>query len=142
MTRTLDGHKVNPANDLLTITVLDEPGHGGASHHYFIEGFNAANNPASDTAYQAADIIFQNGPIGEAGVNGITHEALLAILIDRLEGFQQGPYACGENLIALNHLIEARDVLNSRTQRRMAEGIEGTLALDGSEPEPPAPETI
>lgn len=27
--RTLDEHKINPGNDTLTITVLDEPGHGG-----------------------------------------------------------------------------------------------------------------
>lgn len=134
MMRTLDGHKVNPANDLLTITVMDPAGQGGASHFYNITGFDSTKNPTFTDGEGAdfCELVFQNGPIAEHGVNGITHEALLAILIDRLDGFQSGPYACGENLIALNHLIEARDVLNSRTQRRMAEGTEGTHALDAN----------
>ena len=29
--RQLNEHKINPGNDTLTITVLDEPGHGGAA---------------------------------------------------------------------------------------------------------------
>ena len=41
------------------------------------------------------EIRFQNGPIAEAGVNGLTHEALLAVLEDRLVGFQSGPYHHG-----------------------------------------------
>lgn len=36
--RTLNEHKINPGNDTLTITVLDEPGHGGANHAYDITG--------------------------------------------------------------------------------------------------------
>ena len=35
--RTLNEHKINPGNDTLTITVLDEPGHGNANHAYDIE---------------------------------------------------------------------------------------------------------
>ena len=38
--RTIDDHKVNPANDTLTISVMDEPGSGGAHHHYDISGIN------------------------------------------------------------------------------------------------------
>lgn len=33
-------------------------------------------------------IRFQNGPIGEVGFNGLTGEALLAVQIDRMRGFQ------------------------------------------------------
>lgn len=32
--------------------------------------------------------------IAEVGTNGITHEALLAVLIDRLQSFQRGEYSC------------------------------------------------
>jgi hypothetical protein len=73
-------------------------------------------------------IIFQNGPVSVDGngVNGITHEALLAILIDRLEGFQAGPYANPHNAKALNHLREAQTALQARTRERMARGVEGT----------------
>lgn len=40
--RELNEHKINPGNDTLKITVLDEPGHGGANHAYDIEGRNGS----------------------------------------------------------------------------------------------------
>ena len=118
--RELTGHKVNPTNDVLKIEVIDEPGSGGANHIYEINGFNGKSGAG------ATLIEFQNGPIGEAGVNGVTHEALLAILIDRLQGFQSGPYAGRENAIALTHLQDAQHWLQHRTRERMARGVEGT----------------
>lgn len=127
--RTLTDHVVNPANDKLTIEVLDEPGQGGACHDYYVGGFDLSTNPSSCKLYDAKDGVrlqFQNGPIAEVGVNGITHEALLAILIDRLRGFQEGRFACAENAQALEHLIAARTVLQARTIARMARGVEGT----------------
>lgn len=116
--RHLDGHKVNPANDVLMVTVHDEPGAGGACHEYCIAGPTFS-----------VPINFQNGPIAEAGVNGITHEALLAILIDRLEAFQAGPFASTFNADALTHLQGAQEALLSRTKERMARGFEGTHAV-------------
>lgn len=115
--RELTGHKVNPANDRLQIRVMDEPGHGGANHVYEISGFD---NEGPMT------IGFQNGAIKEAGVNGVTHEALLAILVDRLEAFQAGPYANDYNAAALDHLRSAQGALQDRTRERMARGVEGT----------------
>lgn len=114
----LNDHKINPANDVLNITVVDEPGHGGANHAYDIEGGNAV----------PTYIRFQNGPINAegVGVNGVTHEALIAILCDRLRGFQSGPYACKANEQALIHLEEAQHWLQQRTIERMRRGIEGT----------------
>lgn len=130
--RQLDGHKVNPANDVLTIEVLDEPGSGGANHLYEIRGYNSASN-ASDPFFgrygKAADhstVLFQNGPIAEVGVNGVTHEALIAILVDRLEAFQDGPFANKYNADALEHLRAAQEALLSRTRERMNRGVEGT----------------
>lgn len=123
--RTLEGHKVNPANDKLQIRVLDEPSQGGACHQYEISGFDSYGLEGLPPQY--LNIPFQNGPINEGyGVNGVTHEALLAILIDRLEGFQAGKYACRENAIALTKLQEAQHWLQSRTRARMARGVEGT----------------
>lgn len=135
--RELHGHKVNPANDVLTITVDDAVGAGGAQHRYTIGGFNSQNNPSCPHVSVTADrsqplkldplcILFQNGPIPKAGVNGVTHEALLAVLIDRLEAFQSGAYACAENNAALNSLLEAQTALHSRTLARMARNVEGT----------------
>jgi hypothetical protein len=115
--RTINTHKVNPANDLLEITVLDDPGAGGANHRYEIEW-------GTDHCW----INFQNGPIGENGVNGITQEVLLAIVIDRLRAFQAGPFACRENALALTKIEEAQHWLLHRTRERMARGVEGKTA--------------
>lgn len=114
--RKLNGHKINPANDVIDVEVLDEPGSGGACHEY------AATLPNGASTL----IAFQNGPIGEVGVNGLTHEVLLAILVDRMEAFQAGPYACRENALALTKLQEAQHWLLHRTRARMDRGVEGT----------------
>ncbi len=130
--RTITEHAVNPANDKLTITVEDDPGAGGANHLYMIRGFDTKTNPSCPftarhgQSAQHATVLFQNGPINEAGVNGVTHEALLAIVIDRLRSFQAGPFACRENALALTKLEEAQHWLLSRTRARMARNVEGT----------------
>ena len=132
--RTIDDHKVNPANDTVTITVVDEPGAGGANHAYFMTGIEFSRNPADESTLKYARehgqegqaIIFQNGPIAEAGVNGLTHEVLLAIVADRLRSFQKGPYACKANACALTHIEEAQHWLQQRTIERMRRGVEGT----------------
>ena len=132
MPRFLTAHKVNDCNNKITIEAVDEPGSGGANHHYRIRGFNSQTNPScpymkeNGRPAEHANILFQNGPIGEVGTNGTTHEVLLAIIVDRLEGFQKGPYACRENAIALTKLQEATHWLNHRTALREARGVEGT----------------
>lgn len=132
--RTLEGHKVNPANDKLTIEVLDEPGAGGACHLYHITGFDSASNPADPWTARHGEsakhstILFQNGPISVDGngVNGLTHEALLEIVADRLRSFQEGPYRCKANACALTHIEEAQHWLQQRTLERMRRGVEGS----------------
>jgi len=116
--RQLDEHKINTANDALNVTVLDEPGHGNACHEYEI----------SHSDMQPTRISFQNGPINADGngVNGLTHEVLLAIVADRLRGFQSGPYCCKANACALTHIEEAQHWLQQRTLERMRRGVEGT----------------
>lgn len=102
----------------LAITVSDEPGAGGANHVYWIEWEDQGTN--------SLPIYFQEGPIKEVGVNGITQEALLAIVIDRLRSFQSGPFSCRENAIALTHCEEALMWLQRRTIARIKRGVEGT----------------
>lgn len=113
--RAIEGHKVNPANDLLDIYVTDDPGAGGANHEYRI---GTANR-------EICAIHFQNGPIGENGINGVTQEALLAVVIDRLRSFQAGPFSCRENALALTKIEEGLHWLLHRTRARMARGVEG-----------------
>lgn len=125
MLRKLDGHKVSGCNEALELGVLDEPGCGGANHKYVIYVPNDEFNEELNASL-CVHLNFQDGPVKESGVNGITHEALLAVLIDRLEGFQRGPFACVENQNALIHLNMAADNLKTRTLARVARGVEGT----------------
>lgn len=114
--REITTHVVNPANDTLRLFAVDPPGIGGANHQYTIR-------LPQGTEYF---IDFQNGPIAEVGVNGLTHEVLIAIVEDRLRAFQSGPYANEFNAKALESLVEARKALQDRTRERMARGVEGT----------------
>lgn len=130
MNRAITSHIVNPVNDRISITVTDEPGAGGANHRYAVEWPNSPpkEGDGMTTATSCININFQNGPIAENGINGLTQEVLLAICIDRLECFQKGPYACRENAIALTKMQEAQMWLQSRTMARMRRGVEGTMA--------------
>jgi hypothetical protein len=109
------------ANHQVKIVVMDEPGAGGANHDYFVNWPSEEENHPGG----AVSIKFQNGPIKEAGVNGLTQEVLLAIVIDRLRSFQTGPFSCRENAIALTHCEDALMWLQRRTRARIARGVEG-----------------
>lgn len=127
--RRLTEHKVNPVNDRLAVIVADDPGAGGAHHRYDITGYDESANPSTpeyDEIVPGVTILFQNGPIDDVGVNGVTHEALLAIVADRLRSFQAGPYSCKENACALTHIEEALHWLHWRTIKRTQRGVEGT----------------
>ena len=111
----LTAHRVNTCNESISIVPVDDPGSGGAHHVYRIDGYGGT-----------CHLSFQNGPINEVGVNGITNEALLAVVMNRLEGFQSGPYKCRENALAITKLEEAMHWLNHRTSERLKRGVEGT----------------
>jgi hypothetical protein len=104
--REISTHKVNGCNEAILIETPDDLTLGGAPTTYLFA--------------------FQNGPIAEVGTNGLTHEALAAVIIDRLEGFQRGPYACADNAEALEHYRAAMNALRRRTLARVARGVEGT----------------
>ena len=123
--RKITDHKLSGLNEDLHITVIDEPGQGGACHVYSIAyGFNPGTDAGG--SMEKCRIEFQNGPIQECGVNGISQESLIAVVIDRLRSFQAGPYACRENALALTKLEEALMWLQKRTRDRIARGVEGT----------------
>lgn len=128
--RKLTSHKVNGCNDEIEISVLDAQGDGGANHLYLIEGVDPSKNKSwKGRKFRSTAILFQNGPIPQNGTNGVTQEALLAILIDRLEGFQGGKFSCLENEIALGHLRSAQGILKQRTRDRVKRQVEGTHKL-------------
>lgn len=128
--RILTDHIVegDSANHQLKLIVSDEPGAGGACHAYEITGFDASNHPGLQVLdhVDRAVILFQNGPIREQGVNGVTQEVLLAIIIDRLRSFQAGAFCCRDNAVALTHCEEALMWLQRRTRERIRRGVEGT----------------
>jgi len=72
------------------------------------------------------ELKFQKGPIKETGINGISNEVLLAIVLARLEGFQKGHFACKENEIAVTKIEEALLWMKKRTLDRQLKGVEGT----------------
>lgn len=117
--RTIEYHKINPTNDTLDVIVADASGHGGASHVYRVEHGNSAGHD------HLLEIRFQNGPIAEHGINGVTQEILLAVVIDRLRSFQAGPFSSRENALALTKCEEALHWLQQRTLDRMRRGVEG-----------------
>lgn len=116
--RSINYHKINPTNDRLDIIAVDDPGSGGANHVYEIVLSKVDAAPMSV-------ISFQNGPIGEVGINGVTQEILLAVVIDRLRSFQNGPFSSRENALALTKCEEALHWLQQRTLDRMRRGVEG-----------------
>ena len=100
-----------------SVICIDGPGDGGACHKYQIR-------ERDDSCLIHID--FQQGPVKDSGANGCTNEDLIAIVIDRLKGFQDGPFVCKENGLALAHLKEALFYLESRTRERLERGVEGT----------------
>lgn len=138
--REISTHKVNGCNEAITVETDDILTVGGAPTNYWmrlkkptikeldaqIESGRTPDLKPDGTIY--FDLKFQDGPIAEVGTNGVTHEALLAVLIDRLQGFQNGEYRCRENAIALTHLEDAMHWLQHRTRARSARGVEGTHA--------------
>jgi hypothetical protein len=147
--RNITDHKLNGLNDALKVVALDGPGPGGANHLYQIFLDESLRKDPNDKTVHLT-IGFQSGPILETGVNGISNEALLAIVIDRMRGFQykrimkvgdpndiecgfdfgsRGQFACRENAEALTHLENALMWLQKRTRDRLARGVEGTSTV-------------
>ena len=100
------------------VVCMDEPGPGNACHRYHISPI--------DNSDVFAKVLFQKGPIEESGINGCHNEDLIAIVLDRLYGFQGSEYKCRENAIAITKLEEALLWLKERTAKRTARGVEGT----------------
>lgn len=120
--RTITTHHTNDANRAIKIEADERDElNGNASHAYDFRW----KNEAGDHEFHQW-VIFQRGPIKVSGVNGITNEALLAIVIDRLEGFQSSKFACAENGLALLACLEALAKLEARTKKREERGVEGT----------------
>ena len=98
---------------------------GNMSHEYTILMPEVRDMPADGQEAPTQTIRFQRGPVAEVGVNGLTNEALIAIVIDRLEGAQEGAFKSRYNALAITALQEAENWLSRRTLDRMSRGVEG-----------------
>ena len=111
--REITTHKTGEQDRQPQVFAMDHIGPGGAEQLYRV----IYECPDGGTMYLGLDFVTLEQ-------NGVTNEALLAIVIDRLEGFQDGPFACDENEAALNSLRNALVYLQERTRGRMARGVE------------------
>ena len=117
--RQIHGHEGSTLNNRIQI-FADERDENGGSHEYDVHIHSEAYSGIK------AGVRFQKGPLQEAGLNGISDEALIAIVIDRLEGFQTGPFKSRYNALAITKLEEAMMWLQKRTTDRQRRGVEGT----------------
>jgi hypothetical protein len=103
----------------LTVDAMDF--HAGRA--YDIGRLYRASGP--DLAPQL--LAFQAGPVPANGVNGLTNEALLVLLIHRTQALdRQSP--CDENKAAMASMHSALEAFERRTAGRAARGVEGTHA--------------
>ncbi len=119
-------HRIKDVTDInadVVVEAVDAPGSGGAHHAYRLSVVGSR---------LVADIPLHHLAPGEPEeINGFTNEALLAIVIHRLECFQTGPFACGENEAALANVKTAMSWLHRRTKARIKQGVEGKLVAHG-----------
>lgn len=123
--REIHDHKVTDNDRLLEIVATDHAGPGGANHVYRVICLTMNEHDDNSILW----LNFQKGPVGEVGVNGITNEALIAIVLDRLRSLQGGPnsyLSTRENAIAITKLDEGLMWLHKRTRDRIARHVEGT----------------
>jgi hypothetical protein len=92
---------------------------------------DAEGNPAGgNVSGLGLSIDWQNGPLGRDGerkkANGAFVETVLEAALQRIEHYQTTKFNCRENSIAITKIEEALLWLNSRTQRREEQKVEGT----------------
>jgi len=111
-----DGHGLN---DAIVLTSDDrDPKAGNGSHIY----------SATLEGRLVASIQFQHGPRhAQESAPGITTGVLLAILIDHLQGFQEGSLRSRENAIILTKLEESLLWTKARADERARRGVLGTI---------------
>lgn len=125
--REITDHIVVGSDDPTRVYALDEPDHkhgGGACHKYVIV-VPDPNELVGNVVRALGDVHFQHGPVREVGHNGVQMEHLLAIVADRLRAFQDGPFACNDNQLALTHVEIALASLKVRTADRVKRAVEG-----------------
>jgi hypothetical protein len=120
--RSITEHHINACNRAITIEAGEpDPTTLGIYEYRIAYGLRGEGG-------RQLELEFQCGDPKLVGVNGLTNEVLLALLMDRIRSFQNGPLASNDNVRALRHLEAARDEMHLRTLEREERGVEGTRA--------------
>lgn len=102
----------------ITIRMSAKDDAAGNGRHLFI---------AEIDGVEVASAQFQHGPRKMPGSTpGIIDSVLLAILIERYDAFQSGPYHCPENDSILSHLNHAMELTKARARERNSRDVLGT----------------
>ena len=123
--RELYDHKGNRFNrECIDVATADERASDNAHHAYAIN-VRAFEVPKDAAPVLSVTLRFQNGGLKEVGANGITDQALLAIVLDRVRSFNDGQFRCRENSVVITKLEEALMWMEKRGNDRARRGVEG-----------------
>ena len=100
--------------DTVSVSTTDDTTDPGYAHEYEIMHGD-----------DGTKISFQNGTVKEKGYNGVTNEALLAVVIHRTE-ILNSKFPCEENEVAIDFMKSALASFEARTANRVARNVEGT----------------
>ncbi|QVD49185.1 hypothetical protein LUCX_115 [Xanthomonas phage vB_XciM_LucasX] len=100
----------------LKITANPPQFRGMPSHQYLIEGFDTTENSAVRSGgyvprFRNLSIVFETDQSNPDRPDGVSMDAVLAILCDHLNGIQSGPNASQGKQMALEYIESARQLL-------------------------------
>lgn len=117
--RKLESQEIDRVVNGEVVEDITEYAHG----HYYKISANPETQNAKDFEIS---LHFQDGPIPEHGVNGVTSEELLKVLIHRTKTLDE-KFPSEFNKQAIIYMESALEEFNKRTAERRARGVEGTL---------------
>jgi hypothetical protein len=100
-------------NEKIVLVRVGERGPGGAFNRFDYAAFDGVDPKPSIQGI----IQFQDGDPAVVGVNGVTMEVLLSVIVDRLKDYEAGPFACEENHRAISLLDRALSNMKKRSHR-------------------------
>lgn len=121
--RQLDTYLPIGGYNALHVAAVDRPNPGFANYRYDITGFNtvynsaAANGGGLPAHFTRLPIIFHSGAYqADMPLNGVTPDALVAVIVHHLTGLQNSPEACMEYQMAKEYLEAAAGMLQQAQQ--------------------------
>lgn len=131
------------SDEYTELVATDEQDESGASHNYQVrtippkpkrkrrtkkeieEGEDSAEEEATPESQVLSETRFQKGGRKENPLNGMTDEDAARILIDRMEGFENGQFPSKYTTMAKAYFEKGLQWLTDRKKEREARGVEG-----------------